>query len=59
MARDGTTLKIAVTDSADVAAVKAAGAVPVLVKRSEQALVTAKVPRSTLPAKSRYTCLPS
>jgi len=42
LASDGTTLKIAVTDPDATAAVRAAGAVPVLVKRSEQALVTAK-----------------
>ncbi|WP_250001667.1 S1 family peptidase [Actinoplanes sp. M2I2] len=42
LATDGTTLKIAVTDAKAQAAVKAAGAVPVLVKRSEQTLVTAK-----------------
>jgi streptogrisin C len=39
---DGTTLKIAVTDSDAVAAVREAGAVPVLVKRSEQALIAEK-----------------
>ena len=42
LAADGTTLKVAVTDSDAAAAVRAAGAVPVLVKRSEQALTTAK-----------------
>ena len=42
LATDGTTLKIAVTDSDAASAVRAAGAVPVLVKRSEQTLVTAK-----------------
>ncbi|GIF18481.1 streptogrisin C [Actinoplanes tereljensis] len=42
LATDGTTLKIAVTDSDAEAAVRKAGAVPVLVKRSEQTLVTAK-----------------
>ena len=42
LAADGTTLKIAVTDSDAVAAVRKAGAEPVLVKRSEQTLVTAK-----------------
>jgi streptogrisin C len=42
LATDGTTLKIAVTDSGAAAAVKKAGAVPVLVKRSEQTLATAK-----------------
>ena len=42
LATDGTTLKIAVTDRAAEKAVRAAGAEPVLVKRSEQALVTAK-----------------
>ncbi|HWS31137.1 MAG TPA: S1 family peptidase, partial [Actinoplanes sp.] len=35
LAEDGNTLKIAVTDSESASAVKAAGAVPVLVKRSE------------------------
>ena len=42
LATDGTTLKIAVTDRDAEAAVRAAGAVPVLVKRSEQTLSTAK-----------------
>ncbi|GIM89444.1 S1 family peptidase [Paractinoplanes toevensis] len=42
LATDGTTLKIAVTDPDAEAAVRKAGAVPVLVKRSEQTLVTAK-----------------
>jgi streptogrisin C len=42
LATDGTTLKVAVTDSDAAAEVKAAGAEPVIVKRSEQALVTAK-----------------
>ncbi|MET0418299.1 MAG: S1 family peptidase, partial [Actinoplanes sp.] len=42
LAADGTTLKIAVTDAAAQAQVREAGAEPVLVKRSEQALVTAK-----------------
>ncbi|GAA2622513.1 S1 family peptidase [Paractinoplanes durhamensis] len=42
LAADGTTLKIAVTDPDAAAAVRSAGAVPVLVKRSEQTLVTAK-----------------
>ena len=42
LAADGTTLKIAVTDPDAQAAVRAAGAEPVLVKRSEQALDTAK-----------------
>jgi streptogrisin C len=42
LATDGTTLKIAVTDPDAAAAVKAAGAVPVLVKRSEQTLDAAK-----------------
>ncbi|MEU4241541.1 S1 family peptidase [Actinoplanes sp. NPDC026619] len=42
LATDGTTLKIAVTDSDAEAVVKKAGAVPVLVKRSEQTLVSAK-----------------
>ncbi|WP_430783856.1 S1 family peptidase [Actinoplanes sp. G11-F43] len=35
LAEDGNTLKVAVTDSGSASAVKAAGAVPVLVKRSE------------------------
>ncbi|GIE80292.1 hypothetical protein Aph02nite_62420 [Actinoplanes philippinensis] len=38
LASDGTTLKVAVTDSDAASAVKAAGAVPVLVKRSEAEL---------------------
>lgn len=38
LASDGTTLKVAVTDSDAASAVKAAGAVPVLVKRSESEL---------------------
>ncbi|WP_433368842.1 S1 family peptidase [Actinoplanes sp. CA-142083] len=42
LATDGTTLKIAVTDSGAAAAVRAAGAVPVMVKRSEQTLIGAK-----------------
>ncbi|BCY14426.1 S1 family peptidase [Actinoplanes sp. L3-i22] len=42
IAADGTTLKIAVTDADAAAAVKAAGAVPVLVKRSEADLDAAK-----------------
>jgi streptogrisin C len=42
LATDGTTLKVAVTDSDAVDAVRAAGAVPVMVKRSEQTLVSAK-----------------
>jgi streptogrisin C len=42
LATDGTTLKVAVTDRKAEAAVRDAGAVPVLVERSEQALVTAK-----------------
>ncbi|BAL92154.1 putative serine protease [Actinoplanes missouriensis 431] len=42
LADDGTTLKVAVTDSRATAAVKAAGAVPVLVKRSEAELDAAK-----------------
>jgi len=42
LATDGTTLKIAVTDPGAAAAVRAAGAVPVLVKRSEQTLDAAK-----------------
>jgi streptogrisin C len=42
LAADGTTLKIAVTDADAQAQVREAGAEPVLVKRSEQALVTAK-----------------
>ncbi|MEU4561743.1 S1 family peptidase [Actinoplanes sp. NPDC023936] len=42
LAADGTTLKVAVTDSRATAAVKAAGAVPVLVKRSEAELDAAK-----------------
>ncbi|MGX6602624.1 S1 family peptidase [Micromonosporaceae bacterium Da 78-11] len=42
LAADGTTLKIAVTDPDAEALVRQAGAVPVLVKRSEQKLVTAK-----------------
>ena len=42
LATDGTTLKVAVTDRDAEAAVRAAGAVPVLVKRSEQTLATAK-----------------
>jgi streptogrisin C len=42
LATDGTTLKIAVTDPGAAAAVRKAGAEPVLVKRSEQTLVTAK-----------------
>ena len=42
LATDGNTLKIAVTDPAAEKAVRAAGAEPVLVERSEQALVTAK-----------------
>ncbi|MEU8241604.1 S1 family peptidase [Actinoplanes missouriensis] len=42
LAGDGTTLKVAVTDSRATAAVKAAGAVPVLVKRSEAELDAAK-----------------
>ncbi|MEU8813958.1 S1 family peptidase [Actinoplanes sp. NPDC048796] len=42
LATDGTTLKVAVTDKAAEAAVRKAGAEPVLVERSEQALVTAK-----------------
>ncbi|MBM2617694.1 S1 family peptidase [Actinoplanes sp. LDG1-06] len=42
LATDGNTLKVAVTDPAAEEAVRAAGAEPVLVKRSEQALVKAK-----------------
>jgi len=42
LAADGTTLKVAVTDLAASATVRAAGAVPVLVKRSEQTLDAAK-----------------
>ena len=42
LATDGTTLKIAVTDPGAAAAVKAAGAVPVLVQRSAQTLDAAK-----------------
>ncbi|MDI6097554.1 S1 family peptidase [Actinoplanes sp. NEAU-A12] len=42
LASDGTTLKVAVTDSAAASAVKAAGAVPVLVKHSEAELDAAK-----------------
>ncbi|WP_127497107.1 S1 family peptidase [Actinoplanes solisilvae] len=42
LATDGTTLKIAVTDRSAEKAVRAAGAEPVLVERSEQTLVTAK-----------------
>ncbi|MFB9339448.1 S1 family peptidase [Actinoplanes octamycinicus] len=42
LAKDGTTLKVAVTDSGAAAEVKAAGAVPVLVKRSESELDEAK-----------------
>ncbi|GAA4948376.1 S1 family peptidase [Actinoplanes utahensis] len=42
LASDGTTLKVAVTDSGAASAVKAAGAVPVLVKRSEAELDAAK-----------------
>jgi streptogrisin C len=42
LATDGTTLKVAVTDSDAAEAVRAAGAVPVMVKRSEQTLVSAK-----------------
>src|SRR5690348_14991688 len=42
LATDGTTLKVAVTNSGAAATVRAAGAVPVLVKRSEQALDAAK-----------------
>ncbi|WP_436527071.1 S1 family peptidase [Actinoplanes sp. HUAS TT8] len=42
LAKDGTTLKVAVTDADAAAQVKAAGAVPVLVKRSEAELDAAK-----------------
>jgi streptogrisin C len=42
LADDGTTLKIAITDRDAADEVEAAGAEPVLVKRSEQALDTAK-----------------
>ncbi|GIF10377.1 S1 family peptidase [Actinoplanes teichomyceticus] len=42
LAADGTTLKVAVTDADAAAEVKAAGAVPVLVKRSETELDAAK-----------------
>ncbi|GID25850.1 S1 family peptidase [Paractinoplanes brasiliensis] len=42
LAADGNTLKVAVTDADAQDAVRAAGAEPVLVKRSEQALVKAK-----------------
>jgi streptogrisin C len=42
LATDGTTLKVAVTNSDAAATVRAAGAVPVLVKRSEQTLDAAK-----------------
>ncbi|BCJ42370.1 hypothetical protein GCM10010168_90950 [Actinoplanes ianthinogenes] len=42
LAKDGTTLKVAVTDADAAAEVKAAGAVPVLVKRSESELDAAK-----------------
>ncbi|MEV6346076.1 S1 family peptidase [Actinoplanes sp. NPDC051851] len=42
LASDGTTLKVAVTDAEAAAEVKAAGAVPVLVKRSEAQLDAAK-----------------
>ncbi|GAA0550739.1 alpha-lytic protease prodomain-containing protein [Paractinoplanes ferrugineus] len=55
LATDGTTLKIAVTDSGSVAAVKQAGAVPVLVKRSEQALVSAKEKLDAADAGKRIT----
>jgi len=43
LAPDGATLKVAVTDAAAAATVKAAGAVPVLVTRSQKTLNTAKV----------------
>src|SRR4051812_20301572 len=42
LATDGTTLKVAVTNADAAATVRAAGAVPVLVKRSEQTLDAAK-----------------
>jgi len=42
LAEDGNTLKIAITDRDAAAQVRRAGAVPVMVKRSEQTLVTAK-----------------
>src|SRR6185369_5481436 len=42
LATDGTTLKVAVTNADAAAAVRAAGAEPVLVKRSEQTLDAAK-----------------
>jgi streptogrisin C len=42
LAPDGTTLKVAVTNADSAKAVKAAGAVPVMVKRSAQALDAAK-----------------
>jgi streptogrisin C len=50
IASDGTTLKVAVTDSGAAAVVKKAGAVPVMVKRSEADLDAAK---SKLDAKVR------
>ncbi|WP_030436006.1 S1 family peptidase [Actinoplanes subtropicus] len=42
LATDGTTLKVAVTNAGAADAVRAAGAVPVMVKRSEQTLDAAK-----------------
>jgi streptogrisin C len=51
LASDGTTLKVAVTDSDAASAVKAAGAVPVLVKRSEAELDELKTKLDTAAAK--------
>ncbi|WP_433791727.1 S1 family peptidase [Actinoplanes sp. CA-252034] len=50
LASDGTTLKVAVTDSDAASAVKAAGAVPVLVKRSEAELDALKTKLDTAAA---------
>jgi streptogrisin C len=52
LASDGTTLKVAVTDSGAASAVKAAGAVPVLVKRSEAELDEAKTKLDAAAAKA-------
>jgi streptogrisin C len=52
LASDGTTLKVAVTDSDAASAVKAAGAVPVLVKRSEAELDALKTRLDTAAAKA-------
>jgi streptogrisin C len=53
MAPDGTTLKVAVTNADAAKAAKAAGAVPVMVKSSEQALDAAKAKLDAAKADAR------